>query len=1014
MTNPKIIFSKFLSAFRKTPETANTFEHTHTRIGNVQLNLPMGSYCIPSDKMDGMKTAYKNLVFNKTPETPTSDGAHLAPSGMEYLTERQLPNDAPIMIDLDLRYTPDVTERQHSSEHIDDMVEMYADVLSKLTEGTDSGSSSNEVIPLYVMQKDEVHMEKDKTKDGLHIMIGLLMDKAGQLLLRKKMIPELTNGWIDIPITNTWDDVIDEAVSKRNANWQLYGSRKPGFGVYRVTQYYELATGVDGKLTVSKKNLRTVTLDTVLRDVTVRNTNFTKRPIRDTYKSEYDAIVRSIGSNRPNRIRAVDDTESGDQLTPNSSSGGMYSSRYEKQPYPWSAVRHITSEEILDTEIDAMINAGDRMLNNTLRETHLYTMLLAEEYWGEGTYAKWYSVGLALRNTDQRLFLTWVRMSCKSDSFVFETDFQDLYLKWCSMPLNNSTEITNRSIMFWARSAEPDEYKRIKNSMLTTYIQDVIRAPNEDNIANIMKHMFKDEWVCTSISHNVWYQFVDGRWQENECGTGIRRLISGPVHDVFFRYLQEEVLFKTNHSPQGGQIVNNSIIQSANASANASAANTTIPRGNVTTTTQQFIPVDAAEDKDENKELVNQLSNICGHVKRTAWKNNIMKELQEKFYDREFMNKLDANPRLMGFKNGVVDFDKKVFRQGQPEDYLSMCAGCAYTPLSELTSPAEIDLINEVKTFITELFPNKSLCEYMWDHLASILIGNNINNVFNIYTGTGANGKSAMVDLLTVCLADYKGVVPLTLVTQKRTSIGSTTPEIAQLKRVRFAVMQESSKGDKLNEGILKELTGGDDLQARALYRDSVTFRPQFKLCVCTNTLFDISAMDDGTWRRIHVNPFESKFHPDPYNNEKKFPVKEYPHQFKVVKRLDNKFPKWAPILMAILVDRAYTTDGHVGSCELVESHCEKYRMSQDYLMEFVTECVRETEGDRLTKTDAKEEFKRWYQDTHGKPPPSIRELTEYMDKKYGKYQKGGWRNIGIVYDDDEDDFISTDVDCVV
>ena len=71
-----------------------------------------------------------------------------------------------------------------------------------------------------------------------------------------------------------------------------------------------------------------------------------------------------------------------------------------------------------------------------------------------------------------------------------------------------------------------------------------------------------------------------------------------------------------------------------------------------------------------------------------------------------------------------------------------------------------------------------------------------------------------------------------------------------------MAVMQEPSRGDKINEGIMKELTGGDPLQGRALFKDSVIFVPQFKLAVCTNHLFDIPSNDDGTWRRIRVCDF--------------------------------------------------------------------------------------------------------------------------------------------------------------
>ena len=97
-------------------------------------------------------------------------------------------------------------------------------------------------------------------------------------------------------------------------------------------------------------------------------------------------------------------------------------------------------------------------------------------------------------------------------------------------------------------------------------------------------------------------------------------------------------------------------------------------------------------------------------------------------------------------------------------------------------------ILSEIEEFMNQLFPNVDVRKYMWEHLASCLIGTNENQTFNIYTGSGANGKSKLVDLMTKCLGDYKGTVPLTLITQKRTSIGSTSDEIAQLKGTRMAV----------------------------------------------------------------------------------------------------------------------------------------------------------------------------------------------------------------------------------
>jgi hypothetical protein len=82
----------------------------------------------------------------------------------------------------------------------------------------------------------------------------------------------------------------------------------------------------------------------------------------------------------------------------------------------------------------------------------------------------------------------------------------------------------------------------------------------------------------------------------------------------------------------------------------------------------------------------------------------------------------------------------------------------------------------------------------MWDHLASVCIGTNMNQTFNIYKGSGSNGKSILTDLMTQTLGDYKGMVPLSLITEKRGNIGGTSSEVMQLKGIRYAVMQEPER----------------------------------------------------------------------------------------------------------------------------------------------------------------------------------------------------------------------------
>tara|TARA_B100001093_G_scaffold516262_1_gene594638 strand:- start:332 stop:2077 length:1746 start_codon:yes stop_codon:yes gene_type:complete len=580
-------------------------------------------------------------------------------------------------------------------------------------------------------------------------------------------------------------------------------------------------------------------------------------------------------------------------------------------------------------------------------------MILPKKYWGPGSYDRWIRVGWALKNSSTKLLPTWLKFCSKSEEFDI-SDIPSLIEKWDSFDYKNPDGLTSRSIMFWAKIDSSKEYERVRNETISHYIENSITNITEWDFAQVLYQICKDEFVCVSIKNNIWYEYHGHRWFEIDSGNTLRLIISKRMHDMYLKKVTDSV--------------------------------------------NQLQQMDQSDQNSETvRKRTHKLTDICQLFKKTTWKNNIMREARELFYDKDFMNKLDNNPYLLCFNNCVVDFKEKKFRAGQPDDYISKSTNIDYIPLNEIKEKKYID---QVKKFIKQLFPNQDLEAYMWEHLASTLIGNNDNQTFNIYTGSGRNGKSKLVDLMSKLLGDYKATVPITLVTQKRNNIGSTSSEIVQLMGVRYAVMQEPSKGEKINEGIMKEITGGDPIQGRALFKESVTFIPQFKLVVCTNTLFDIKSNDDGTWRRIRVCDFMSKFLEYPYNDEEKFPKLEYPYQYEMDKKIDEKFTVWAPVLASLLVEIAFEKMGAVNDCKLVMASSDQYREGQDYLAEFCKEKIKAQIGGKIKKTELYEVFKQWFSINYGKGLPRAREVNEYIDKKYGKK----WKGISINYDDDDDD----------
>ena len=111
-----------------------------------------------------------------------------------------------------------------------------------------------------------------------------------------------------------------------------------------------------------------------------------------------------------------------------------------------------------------------------------------------------------------------------------------------------------------------------------------------------------------------------------------------------------------------------------------------------------------------------------------------------------------------------------------------------------------------------ELFPEEEVCKYMWEHLASTLIGTSPNQTFNMYHGGGQNGKSVLTVFMKMILGDYADIAaPLSLITAERAGIGGVSPEVVKLKGIRYAVVNEPKKNDTINEGVMKQITSGKD-----------------------------------------------------------------------------------------------------------------------------------------------------------------------------------------------------------
>lgn len=159
--------------------------------------------------------------------------------------------------------------------------------------------------------------------------------------------------------------------------------------------------------------------------------------------------------------------------------------------------------------------------------------------------------------------------------------------------------------------------------------------------------------------------------------------------------------------------------------------------------------------------------------------------------------------------------------------------------------------------FLERVQPDREMREFLKRWLGYSMTGLPMQRLVFFYGG-GANGKSVLVDLIAKIMGNYAATARIESLTgTNRRGGGDATPDLIPLMGARMVRTSEPDEGQRLQEGLIKELTGGEPIQVRALHSDFVEVRPIFKLTMSGNHKPEIRGTDDGIWRRVMLVPFD-------------------------------------------------------------------------------------------------------------------------------------------------------------
>jgi P4 family phage/plasmid primase-like protien len=858
---------------------------TNTSIGNYRVSIN-----IPNENYDQFLNLYALAI---------TSGISL------FLTEKPI-EPSPIRVDLDFRFSQDITTdepstrliRKYNETHVYKIINCYFEIINTYLNVSDEANIA------YIMEKANPVPFRNKIKDGIHIIFpNIIVNNNIQHFIRNKIL-EKSQEIFDIrDLCAIPEDIIDKAIISSNC-WLLYGSKKAeSDDAYRVTKIYNYKDGKTNKIEHIPSAKEEIDY---IRLFSMRKTDIPETDLIEDKSNEVTEYIRHV-------LPMVDKKQK-DKMDNN-----IFSAKLT------NIIKNYTNDDefILAKEI----------VNECLSHNRA------------DRYDDWINLGWALRNIDYRLLNTWIEFSKISSSYV-EGECQKLWDRMRKEHLSMGT------LRWWAKEDNPQRYNEIINNSIIPLIDIAIGTDGAHyDIAKVVQGIYKGEYKA--INKDTWYKYDKNyhRWVKAKEGLKLRKELSEEVCKKFIeraQYYNTKIYSTTDEGQK--QIFDN-----------------------------------------KAKSAIK----ISLKLKQSGFKESIMKECKCLFIDEKFEELLDNRSYLLGFDNGVYDLKLHIFREGMPDDYIYLSTNKVYIPY-DIQSPE----IVEINNFFEKLFTNENLRNYVLDILACAIDGSIVQERFYIFTGQGSNGKSRLLDLIQKAIGDYYGTLPISLLTQKRAASNSAQGEVERMKGRRFGILQEPSENDKINIGYMKELSGNDRILTRGLYKEPYEFKPQFKMILACNELPEVPSDDGGTWRRIRVIEFSSKFceNPDP----------EKPNEFPMDLQLSEKLERYADVFLSMLIERHKSINPNkINEPREVINATQKYKNNNDVIGQFVSDniIIDASIKEKIGINEMSNEFKTWSANNIGKGKRNIdrTQIKSYLEKLFGNYDaKKGWTGMRFKTDSDK------------
>lgn len=948
-----------------------------------------GKFKIPDDEYDSV---FLPLVHN-----------HVFVHGQACsLLERQ-GAQSPIVIDLDFHYpSGGPLQRRFTEEHIRAFVAAYAEALGRfwcMPEGAETLQFFVSLKP--APERDPAH---NRHKDGIHIICPTLTLPRSVLCAIRGYL--LQTGAIEqvfgnTEMTNSADDCLDLTVTRTTNpnNWFLYGACKPDKAWYKLEYVYSIlildASAEEDELVISPEDLSEESVDDwtpldLIRLLSVRvnhttPTNIIQRHAPDTVLgADWALLMKQFGDGKKPSKTAIQGQGQGPISNTNTNTNTItYCEDDEDSAGAGAGASAVTGGSYQSNSNSMSVRNKFSSEDIALAYKLVRECLDPERRCGD--YHDWINTGICLKNisnTDES-FEAWANLTRRTSDDHKKAHMTDAELreKWKLIPAEDAIKKGRRPLLMgtlhmWAKEDAPIDYRAII-ALASRDLAIVNDSGTHVSVANLVVRMYRHEFRCTPPKKGAsgammdWFIYESHTWRALQTNLPIRERLS---NEVRFQYIEAD-------RELGRRI--GEAMKSGNP--------------------------DAQKQLEEKRK---KLLKIESALETSTFKSSVMVEVAEKFYEENFANSLNNVPDILGFSNGVLELrhvgddgnPRVLFRPGRPDDCISFQMGRGMNGMDAIPyipyDPANPTLEHkEIMDFFSKIYPDPVLREYVLTLYGACLEGINREQKFYIMTGSGGNGKSKIIDLLSMTFGEYQETLPVTTLTRKRADGGSANPELVVIKCKRLITMVEPEDGEKINTSLMKQLSGGDIVKMRGLFKDQDQMVVMGRIFMACNRLPPVNSSDGGTWRRTRVIDHVSTFvELDKPTN----PSKNIYHRDA---SLETKFPKWRAYFAGMLVwyyENVYLRNGLIEPAS-VQVATNKYKEANDVFAEFSSECLKREVGAEVKFTNVWKRFNEWAKFNPGKKSLAKDIFKEQLNELFGTPLDGTtYAGVRIAYEDED------------